>query len=62
MGAIRDFTNSFNIPFVIGGISFITSALMHFLLMWIMSREQKQNSENTKAKQDAKLNPSSQDV
>ncbi|CAF4548716.1 unnamed protein product, partial [Rotaria magnacalcarata] len=32
MGAIRDFTDSFNIPFIIGGISFLTSALMHFAL------------------------------
>jgi hypothetical protein len=41
MGAIRDVTNSFDIPFIIGGISFITSALMHFGLMWINNREKK---------------------
>lgn len=35
MGAIRDFTNSFDIAFIIGGITFIISALMHFYLMWI---------------------------
>ena len=39
MGAIRDLTSSFDIPFVIGGISFLVSALMHFFLMWIMRRE-----------------------
>ncbi|CAF0728838.1 unnamed protein product [Adineta ricciae] len=44
MGAIRDFTNSFDIPFVIGGISFLTSALMHFALMW-MNRNEKKNSK-----------------
>lgn len=44
MGAIRDFTNSFDIPFVIGGLSFLTSALMHFALMW-MNRNEKKNSK-----------------
>ena len=44
MGAIRDLTDSFDIPFVIGGISFITSALMHFALMW-MNRNEKKNSK-----------------
>lgn len=39
MGAIRDVTNSFNIPFVIAGISFVVSALMHFVVMWLMNRE-----------------------
>ncbi|CAF2338425.1 unnamed protein product [Rotaria sp. Silwood2] len=39
MGAIRDVTSSFNIPFMIGGISFITSAVMHFFLMWINHQE-----------------------
>ncbi|CAF4473425.1 unnamed protein product [Rotaria socialis] len=50
MGAIRDFTDSFNIPFIIGGISFITSALMHFALMWIIRREKlnlKQMKDNS---------------
>ena len=42
MGAIRDVTLSFNIPFVIGGLSFIISALMHFLLMWIDHKEKRQ--------------------
>lgn len=41
MGAIRDITASFDIPFIIGGISFIISALMHFYLMWINSKEKK---------------------
>ncbi|CAF1273343.1 unnamed protein product [Rotaria sordida] len=39
MGAIRDFTASFNIPFIISGISFLVSALMHFVLMWIVRNE-----------------------
>jgi hypothetical protein len=43
MGAIRDVTDSFNIPFIIGGISFIASALMHFGLMWIIYQEDKKN-------------------
>ena len=32
MGAIGDQTASFNIPFVIGGVSFLISAALHFLL------------------------------
>ena len=32
MGAIADLTSSFNIPFVIGGFSFLISAALHFLL------------------------------
>lgn len=47
MGSIRDKTNSFNTAFVIGGTSFIISALMHFVLMWIMSKE-KSKTENLK--------------
>ncbi|CAF4524765.1 unnamed protein product, partial [Didymodactylos carnosus] len=35
MGAIRDITNSYNIPFVIGGLAFIFSALMHFSLPFV---------------------------
>jgi len=46
MGAIRDATKSFNIPFIISGISFITSALMHFFLMWINNREKKLKDKN----------------
>ena len=41
MGAIRDVTNSFNIPFMIAGASFIVSALMHFVVMWMMHRQTK---------------------
>ncbi|CAF0941506.1 unnamed protein product [Rotaria sordida] len=33
MGAIQDYTSSFNVPFVISGISFIVSSLLHFVLM-----------------------------
>ncbi len=61
MGAIRDITESFNIPFVIGGISFITSALMHFFLMWINSRE-KTNTKNTKDKSEIGTSPSALEV
>ncbi|CAF3493628.1 unnamed protein product [Rotaria sp. Silwood1] len=39
MGAIRDLTSSFNIPFVISGISFLISAFMHFVLMWMTKKE-----------------------
>ena len=39
MGAIRDVTSSFQIAFTIGGISFLTSALLHFFLMWIIRPE-----------------------
>ena len=39
MGAIRDMTASFHIPFIIAGISFLVSALMHFYVMWIIRRE-----------------------
>lgn len=45
MGAIRDVTNSFDIPFIIGGLSFITSALMHFVLMWIAHQEKAKMKE-----------------
>lgn len=38
MGAIRDITLSFNIPFIIAGTSFIISALMHFYLMRIINQ------------------------
>jgi len=47
MGAIRDVTLSYNIPFMIGGISFLTSALMHFYLMWIDYQVQKQSKNQT---------------
>lgn len=56
MGAIRDLTSSFDIPFIIGGLSFIISALMHFFLMWIMKREK--NAEKTRTN----IGPSSLDV
>ncbi|CAF3418435.1 unnamed protein product [Rotaria socialis] len=46
MGAIRDFTSSFNIPFIISGISFLISALMHFMLMW-MTRKEKSRSKKS---------------
>ncbi|CAF1600271.1 unnamed protein product [Rotaria magnacalcarata] len=55
MGAIRDFTDSFNIPFIIGGISFLTSALMHFALMWII-RQEKPNLKQMKDKSLSTLN------
>ena len=32
MGAIRDLTSSFKIAFIIGGISFLASALLHCAL------------------------------
>lgn len=48
MGAIRDVTQSFDIAFIIGGLSFIISALMHFALMWINHREKIQlKAKNT---------------
>ena len=56
MGAIRDLTASFDIPFIIGGLSFIVSALMHFFLMWIMKREK--NMEKTRTT----TGPSSLDI
>jgi len=61
MGAIRDVTNSFNIPFIIGGISFITSALMHFGLMWINNRE-KNSAKTAKDKNKTATSPSALDV
>ncbi len=61
MGAIRDITASFDIPFIIGGISFITSALMHFFLMWIIKRE-KVNTKKTKEKSEVVTTPSALDV
>jgi hypothetical protein len=54
MGSIRDITSSFNIPFIIGGISFLASALMHFFLMWIIKRE--------KDKKETITSPSALDV
>ena len=45
MGAIRDATSSFDIPFIIAGVSFLVSALMHFYLMWQMNKEKKQENE-----------------
>ncbi|CAF3345982.1 unnamed protein product [Rotaria sp. Silwood1] len=60
MGAIRDVTASFNIPFMIGGTSFITSALMHFCLMWINRQEEvnarKKTNENTTETNPATIN------
>ncbi|CAF1393643.1 unnamed protein product [Adineta steineri] len=51
MGAIQDMTASFNIPFMISGISFLASALMHFCLMWIQYQEKKskKNIESVKS-------------
>jgi hypothetical protein len=60
MGAIRDVTKSFNIPFYIGGASFLTSALMHFVLMWVIYREG--NEKKTKDKNKAVTSPSALDV
>ncbi len=61
MGAIRDVTASFNIPFIIGGISFITSALMHFGLMWINNRENA-SAKTMKDKNKTVTSPSALDV
>lgn len=61
MGAIRDVTNSFDIPFFIGGISFITSALMHFFLMWITRRESI-NAKKSNSKTETVISPSTLDV
>jgi hypothetical protein len=61
MGAIRDKTNSFNIPFIIGGMSFIISALMHFYLMWINHKEKTQLKKTNKINQ-AETNPVASDV
>ena len=61
MGAIRDVTASFDIPFVIGGMSFLTSALMHFFLMWLLHRD-KRNDENKKDEFKAVPNSSALDV
>lgn len=61
MGAIRDITNSFDIAFVIGGISFLVSALMHFHLMWINHREKRQVDE-TKKSIDIQANPMASDI
>jgi hypothetical protein len=47
MGAIRDKTSSFDLAFIIGGVSFLISALMHFSLMWIDYQEKKQSNETT---------------
>ena len=54
MGAIRDVTNSFNIPFIIAGASFIISALMHFVVMWMMHRQTK---AGTKGKINGEVTP-----
>ncbi|CAF0775204.1 unnamed protein product [Adineta ricciae] len=61
MGAIRDVTNSFDIAFIIGGISFLVSALMHFHLMWINHREKKQ-VDGTKKSIDIQANPMASDI
>jgi len=61
MGAIRDLTSSFDIAFIIGGISFITSALLHFYLMWIIHREKVQLNKTTK-NNGIQINPPSSDV
>lgn len=45
MGAIRDATASFDIPFLIAGLSFLISAVLHFYLMWQMEKEKKQQTE-----------------
>ena len=61
MGAIRDFTNSFDIPFIICGIAFIISALMHFYLMWINHREKIQSKQTDTINQ-VKINSLASDV
>ena len=47
MAAIQDVTNSFDIPFIIAGASFIVSALMHFVVMWLMHRQSKAETKET---------------
>lgn len=49
MGAIRDMTNSFNIPFIIAGLSFIVSAVLYFVVMWLMHRQTKVEAKDTAA-------------
>ncbi|CAF1423551.1 unnamed protein product [Adineta steineri] len=61
MGAIRDATNSFDIAFIIGGISFIISALMYFYLMWIIRREEEQLNR-TKKINNIQRTPASLDI
>jgi hypothetical protein len=61
MGAIRDLTLSFDIPFIIGGISFIASALMHFYVMWINHHEQIKLEQTNKINQ-VQTNPVASDV
>ena len=61
MGAIRDFKSSFDIPFIIGGMSFIISALMHFFLMWIIHQEKIQLTKPTKSV-NIQTNPTTSEV
>ncbi|UJR13807.1 hypothetical protein I4U23_000818 [Adineta vaga] len=61
MGAIRDLTGDFDIPFIVSGMSFILSALIHFYLMWINHREKiqmKKQQNNI----DLQINPIASDV
>ncbi|CAF0747997.1 unnamed protein product [Didymodactylos carnosus] len=48
MGAIRDQTNSFNIAFIIGGLAFILSAIMHFSLYFIDKRRKDEPQQQNK--------------
>lgn len=61
MGAIRDITLSFDIPFIIGGLSFLISALMHFILMWISNKEST-TAKKSKNKTETAASPSTLDV
>ncbi|CAF4794406.1 unnamed protein product, partial [Rotaria magnacalcarata] len=56
MGAIRDFTSSFDGLFVISGICLIISALMHFSLMWI-NRPAKVEIDQTHKTNESHENP-----
>ena len=61
MGAIQDFTASFDIPFIIGGASFLISALLHFYLMWI-EHKKKSRSKTTGEKDAAQTQHAALDV
>ena len=45
MGAVQDYTSSFNVPFVISGISFIGSSALHFILLSFMHPSKTQSSQ-----------------
>jgi hypothetical protein len=47
LGAIQDFTSSFNLTFIISGISFLISALLHFVLMAYMKKDRHKTPTST---------------